>query len=106
MPDLIDAAVTVEGRLVHAERTLTDVRVAVARVETRLAAHETSVADFRKENSDQYVDLKTQMTAQMGNITRQLEPLREARWKFSGGMTVVAAFVSAAISLALKFFWK
>jgi hypothetical protein len=112
MADLIEAAATVEGRLFHAEKTLTEVRIAVARVETKLVGHEESVAEFRKENAAQYQDLKaqlasaqTQTATNISKIMSQLEPLREAKWKASGAYTAMAAVVSAAISLAIKF-WK
>lgn len=102
MTDLVEAATSVEGRLVHAERTLTDVRVAVARVEIGLKNHETSVAEFRSENATQYQSV----SQQIGGLAKQLEPLKEARWKASGAYSMLAAVVSAGISLAIKFLWK
>ena len=101
MADLVDAAASVEARLMHSERTLSDVRVSVARVETKLLSHEQTMLEFRQENAMQYQDLKVQLSA----VGKQLEPLKEARWKASGAYSVMAAVVSAAVSLAIKL-WK
>ena len=105
MADLVDAAVSIEGRVLYAERALTDVKVIVARIDEKIESHEKVVKEFREENNRQFDELKTQMTGQLSNITKQLEPLKEAKWKASGAYTVIAALVSAAISLAVKF-WK
>jgi hypothetical protein len=43
--------------------------------------------------------------AQYQDIKRALEPLKEAKWKATGAYSVMAAVVSAGISLAVKF-WK
>lgn len=105
MADLVEAAVSIEARVLYAERALADVRVTTARIDEKLENHGKIVAEFRKENTEQFDELKQQMTAQTSNITRQLEPLKEAKWKATGAYTVIAALVSAAISLAIKL-WK
>jgi sigma54-dependent transcription regulator len=106
MSDLVDAAVSIEGRVLFAERALTDVKVTVARIDEKLENHEQIVKEFREENNKQFDELKTQITSQTTNITRQLEPLKEAKWKATGAYSMLAAVVSAGISLAIKLFWK
>lgn len=97
-----------EARLQSAEQLLlrrgeniADIRVSVASIDTKLTGHEGIVKDFRDENRRQYDDLNNKLSG----IVRQLDPLKEHRWRMSGGLTVLAAVVSGAISLAFKF-WK
>jgi hypothetical protein len=92
--NLFDVVAPIESRLARAESTLSDVRVTVASTSQRLISQEAAMAAFRAENMAQYQDIK-----------RALEPLKEAKWKATGAYSVMAAVVSAGISLAVKF-WK
>jgi predicted nucleic acid-binding Zn-ribbon protein len=91
----------IESRLTSTEKQVADVRVAVASVEQKVIAQDNHIKDFRAENARQYEDLK----AGILNTTRQLEPLKEHKWKMTGAASVMAAVISVAISLITKL-WK